>query len=639
MMLTVKKLLAISGLVLLSIVQLSAQTRPVSAELADTAMTRIWVDSPSGPGVPPKWVYDDGVILSGMKMLWQTTGDKRYYDFIKRSVDAFVNADGTIKTYSADEYNLDQVRMGSAVLMLYRVTGVEKYKKAADLIRSQLKSQPRTHEGGFWHKKIYPYQMWLDGLYMAEPFYAEYSATFGEDNWNDIADQFIWMEKHVRDDKTGLLYHAWDESKQQNWADKQTGRSRMFWGRAMGWYAMALVDVLDYFPTDHPKRAELISILNREMTALQKVQDKKTGVWWLILDMPGREKNYLEASSSAMFAYAMTKGVRKGYLPGSFLRPAEMAWAGLQKQFLERKDSGLDLTKTIGGAGLGGNPYRAGDYDYYVNEKVVTNDPKGLGAAMLAAVEMENASNLSRGAGKTVLLDDYFNHETKKDENGRTVARHDKWDEWDNGGYSLWGDVFERLGASTKTLSGEPTAADLRNADVYIIVDPDDEKEAAKPNFIESRHVKAIADWVKAGGVLVLMGNDFGNCEFDHFNSLAKEFGIQFNKDSVNHVDGSNFEMGRINIDGASPVFTGARKVYLKEISTLALTSPARSIQEWNGHQVFAIAKFGNGSVFAVGDPWLYNEYTDGRKLPRDFENLRAAQDLSRWLLDQTRRK
>src|SRR6476659_309824 len=179
----------------------------ISHQMADTAMTRLWTDSPNGAGVPPKWIYDYGVILNGMKSLWQTTGDKRYYDFIKGGVDAFVNDDGTIKTYKVEEYNLDQVRMGSAVLMLYRVTGQAKYKKAADLIRSQLKNHPRTNEGGFWHKKIYPYQMWLDGLYMAEPFYAEYSATFGEDNWDDIANQFIWAEKHTRDDKTGLLYH------------------------------------------------------------------------------------------------------------------------------------------------------------------------------------------------------------------------------------------------------------------------------------------------------------------------------------------------------------------------------------------------------------------------------------------------
>lgn len=414
-----------------------AQTEPLSAQMADTAANRVWTDSPNGAGVPPKWIYDFGVILNGEKNLWLNTGDKKYYNLIKRGVDAFVNEDGTIKTYKVEDYNLDQVLMGRSVLLLYRVTGEAKYKKAADLIRSQLKNQPRNAEGGFWHKKIYPNQMWLDGLYMGEPFYAEYAATFNETaDFDDIANQFVWIEKHTRDDKTGLLYHAWDESKKMAWADKTTGRAPMFWGRAMGWYAMALVDVLDSFPENHPRRAELINILNREMTALEKVQDKKSGVWWLILDKPNEKGNYLEASASAMFVYAMAKGVRKGYLPASFLKSANKAWAGIQKEFLTNSVGGkLTLEKTIGGAGLGGNPYRAGDYNYYIGEKIVTNDPKGIGAFLLAASEMEIVQTNRIGANKTVLLDDFFNHETKKDANGNLVAWHYKWDELSNGGF------------------------------------------------------------------------------------------------------------------------------------------------------------------------------------------------------------
>jgi unsaturated rhamnogalacturonyl hydrolase len=407
----------------------------------------------------------------------------------------------------------------------------------------------------------------------------------------------------------------------------------------MGWYAMALVDVLDFLPSDHPKRAELISILTREITALEKVQDKKSGLWWLILDKPGQDGNYFEASASCMFVYALAKSVRMGYLPSTFNRSANTAWAGIQKEFVESKDGSVNLLKTIGSAGLGGTPYRDGSFNYYVGEKTVTNDPKGVGAFLLAAVEMENLSSASIGRGKTVLLDDYFNHEMKKDDNGRMIAWHYKWDELDNGGYSIWGNVFNRYGAKTVTLSEAPTTANLRNADVYIIVDPDDEKEAAKPNFIEQPHIKAISDWVKAGGVLVMMGNDFGNCEFDHFNNLAKKFGIQFNKDSVNHVDGNKFEMGKIMIDSDSPVFKTAKKVYLKEISTLSLTSPAKPIQNWNGNKVMAIAKFGKGTVFAVGDPWLYDEYTDGRKLPADYDNFKAANDLASWLLGQAKGK
>ena len=628
--------------ILIAIVGVSAafaQSSSLSRQMADTAMNRVWIDSPHGKGIPPRWVYDYGVILNGMKTLWQATGDRRYFDFIKRGVDTFVNDDGTIKTYTVEEYNIDQVRMGGAVMMLYRVTGEAKYKKAADLLRLQLKGHPRTNEGGLWHKKIYPYQMWLDGLYMGEPFYAEYSQTFGEDNWTDITNQFIWMEKHVRDDKTGLLYHAWDESKKMPWADKATGRAPMFWGRAIGWYVMAIVDVLDYLPRDHPKRGELIAILNREMTALQKVQDKRTGTWWLILDMPDRKGNYLEASASCMFTYAMAKGVRMGYLPPSFMKSATAAWTGVQKEFLETKDGNLDLLKTIGGAGLGGNPYRDGTFEYYISEKTRTNDPKGVGAFILAAVEMETAGNVALGRGKTVMLDDYFNHEIKKDDNGSDLVWHYKWDEWDNGGYSLWGNVFNSLGATTTTLSSEPTAANLSGSSVYIIVDPDNEKESGKPNFVEPRHVKAISDWVKRGGVLVLMGNDGQNAELDRFNTLAEKFGVRFNKDRKFEVINNDYKMGAIDIAAGNAIFKTAKRIFVKEISTLSIQKPATAVITANGETVMATAKFGKGRVFAVGDPWLYNEYVDGRKLPAEYENFRAAQDLSRWLIAQAKRK
>ena len=610
-----------------------------SEKMAATAMDRLWVDSPNGRGVPPRWVYDYGVVLNGMKTLWYATGDKRYFDLIKKGVDAFVNDDGSIKTYKVDDYNLDQVRMGSAVLTVYRVTGEAKYKKAADLIRSQLKGQPRTKEGGFWHKKIYPYQMWLDGLYMAEPFYAEYSATFGEDNWDEIANQFIWMEKHVRDAKTGLLYHAWDESKQQRWADKQTGRAPMFWGRAMGWYAMALVDVLDYFPKDNSKRGQLISILNREMTAIEKVQDKKTGLWWLILDAPGKDKNYFEASASCMFTYALERGVRMGYLPTSYNASAQEAWAGIQKEFIQQNGAGVDLIKTIGGAGLGGTPYRDGSYDYYVGEKTVTNDPKGVGAYILAAVEAENEANAQVGRSKTVLLDNYFNHEIRKDDVGRTVTWHYVWNEMDLNGYSIFGNAFQSHGASLSMLLEEPTPANLANASVYVIVDPDTPKETSDPKYISQKDADVVADWVKRGGVLALFANDYGNCDLEHLNILAGKFGIQFNNDSLNHVEGNKFEQGQVVVTTPNDVLRNAKTLYLKEISSLKLSSPAKALMIHNGNMIMATAQYGKGWVFAIGDPWLYNEYTDGRKLPAEYQNFTAAKDLSRWLLEHAARK
>src|ERR1041384_2495448 len=428
-------------LVILYLVPAGAQSPSVPERMAATAMTR-WANPwETGPARTEKWSYEQGVLLKGIENVWLNTADGKYFSFIQHSIDRFVNDDGTIKTYKLDEYNLDNINEGKLLLTLFRVTEKEKYKKAADVLREQLKTPPRTHEGGFWHKKIYPYQMWLDGLYMGEPFYAEYAATFHEDAaFDDIANQFIWMEAHTRDPKTGLLYHGWDESKQQRWANPQTGLSPNFWARAIGWYAMALVDTLDYFPQGHPKRAALIAILNRLAAAIEKYQDRSTGLWYQVLDKQNEKGNYFEASAACMFVYALAKGVRHGHLPDSYLAVAQKGYEGILKRFIKKDASGqLNLEGTVGGAGLGGNPYRDGSYQYYINEKIVTNDPKGIGAFLLASSEIDMNANRAPGKGKTVTLDYYFNAETKKDVTGRVVPWHYKWEERANGGYSLWG--------------------------------------------------------------------------------------------------------------------------------------------------------------------------------------------------------
>lgn len=632
------KSIKIFALILIAALTASAQTAktgaPLSHRLADTLMNRIWVDDGTPPGIPRNWSYEQGVQLKAVEHVWYATGDPKYFNFIKSGMDFWYDKDGNLTKYDLDEYNIDHVTPGRALLTLYRVTNDQKYKKSVDLIRSQLKTHPRTKEGGFWHKKIYPWQMWLDGLYMGEPFYAEYSMVFGEDNWNDIANQFVWMEKHARDPKTGLLYHGWDESKEQRWANKETGLSPHVWGRAMGWYAMALVDTLDYFPKNHPRRAELVAILGREAEAIAKYQDKD-GLWWDIVDLQGKEKNYHESSASAMFVYSLAKGVRQGNLPEKYLNTARKGWAGIQKEFIKEKSDGtLDWEGTVSVSGLGGNPYRDGSYEYYMSEKLRTNDAKGLGPAVMAAVEMENLTLGGRiGVGKTVVLDDYFNREVRKDGS----IWHYKWEEKNHPGYYAWGEQFKSYGAQLDTLSAQPSAANLKNADVYIIVDPDTEKETEKPNFISQTDAKAIADWVKQGGVLVLMGNDFGNAEFDNWNALAKQFGIEFNKDSKLRVQNDQYEQGRVNVPEGNQIFKRARELFLKEISTLNLSGNAKSVLDWNGDKIMAVSKHGRGTVFALGDPWLYNEYVDGRKMNGLFQNHEAARELSAWLLNQAK--
>jgi len=626
-----KKFITIAFL-LSGLQQLNAQSW--SAKMAETVMN-IWKDSlEMEKGKPVKWAYDQGVILKGIEGLWLRTGEKKYFDYIQKSMDFFVNDIGDIRTYSLSNYNIDNVLCGRNLIMLYNVLGKEKYFKAASTLRDQLRTHPRTKAGGFWHKKIYPWQMWLDGLYMGEPFYAEWAKYFHEDTaFNDIAKQFILMERFARDAKTGLLYHGYDESREQQWANKTTGLSPHVWARAMGWYGMALVDVLESFPENHPKRDSLIQILSRFATAVTKYQDSKTGLWWDIIDMPGKGKNYVEASASGMLVYTLAKGVRLGFLPESFIKAAEKGYDGIIKEFIKTEDGQVNLHGTVSVSGLGGNPYRDGSFDYYMSEKVVVNDPKGVGAFLLASNEVELIPNQKTGKDKTVVLDNYFNHETRKDVTGKIVPYHYVWEEMDNNGYSLLGNIFKYNGADITTLHDAPTSGNLRNASVYIIVDPDTKKESPNPNYVQPAHADAIYNWVKEGGVLALFSNDSLNAEFKNFNTLSEKFGIHFNEDSKNRVKGNNFEEGSIIVPADHSIFKTAKEVYIKELSTLSLSKPATAVLTKDENNIIAVAKVGKGWVFAVGDPWFYNEYLDGRKLPAKYENYKAASDLVKWLL------
>jgi len=278
--------------------------------------------------------------------------------------------------------------------VLYDRTNDPRYKKVIDTLRQQLRTQPRTPEGGFWHKKIYPNQMWLDGLYMGEPFYAEYAKRFAEtEDFSDIIHQFTLASSKTYDPVTGLFRHAWDSSKQMPWADKVTGQSPHAWGRAMGWFAMAFVDALDYIPESQPGRDEMIKTLNTLVEGIVKIQDQTTGGWYQVLDRSGEQGNYIETSCTSMFTYAILKGVRKGYLDKKYLANAHMAYQGLIKNFItENEDGTINLTRVCSVAGLGGNPYRDGSYEYYINEKIRDNDPKGVAPFIMASLEYANIS-------------------------------------------------------------------------------------------------------------------------------------------------------------------------------------------------------------------------------------------------------
>ena len=338
----------------------------------------------------PKWDYVHGLVLTSFEKLYLKTNNQKYFDYVKGYADETIDSQGNIPSYKFSNYNIDMIEAGNILFFLHEKMEDKRYLIAMQTLRSQLETHPRTSEGGFWHKKIYPNQMWLDGLYMGQPFYAQYTTKFENGKkLDDVALQFEIIQKHLVDAKTGLLYHGWDESKKMDWANKSTGTSPNFWSRSLGWYAMALVDVLDYFPKDHPKRAILITYLNELSKNLAKYQDA-SGLWYQITDKGNTGGNYLEGSGSAMFTYAFAKGANKGYLPSNYKNLANNAFDGMIKELIKVSPEGLvSITQVCAVAGLGGNPYRDGSFEYYINEKKKDNDPKATGPFILAALELD----------------------------------------------------------------------------------------------------------------------------------------------------------------------------------------------------------------------------------------------------------
>ncbi|MDW3209309.1 MAG: glycoside hydrolase family 88 protein [Reichenbachiella sp.] len=344
----------------------------------------------------PKWEYSNGLVCSAMMRTYEATGKEKFLNYVKFYADSLVREDGSIKTYKKSDFNIDRINSGKILFDLYHQTGDEKYRLAIETLRDQMKDHPRLASGGFWHKKIYPDQMWLDGLYMGSPFLAEYAKEFNEPAlFDDVANQFILVDSYTWDADKQLYYHGYDDSRKQKWSNPKTGVSPNFWGRAMGWYAMALVDVLDFLPEDHAKRPEILAIINKMATGLVKYQDAETGLWWQILDRGGDEGNYLEASCSSMFSYFFLKGIEKGYLSEDYRAVANNAYEGVVKSFVKRNQDGtISLTTNCAVAGLGGNPYRDASYEYYVNEPKRDNDPKGVGPFIMASILYNNQNQV-----------------------------------------------------------------------------------------------------------------------------------------------------------------------------------------------------------------------------------------------------
>ena len=335
-----------------------------------------------------QWQYD--IALLGLAIDQLGDVDARYSRYMERYIGSYVSTDGVVQGYDPEEFNIDRIRPAINLIVLYKRTGQERFSKALNLFVDQMERHPRTPSGLFWHKKIYPNQSWLDGAFMACPFLCQYAREFDQPQWFDeVTFQLCRMYQNHLDRTTGLLYHAVDESKQMAWADPETGHSPHFWGRAMGWYMMALVDVLDFLPAQHPRRNEVVSILQSCARSVLPFRDEKSKCWFQVLNMGGHAGNYLEGSCSSMFTYVFAKGANKGYLDEAYHLYAVESFEGIVKHLVRKDGDGYySLQQICGACGLGGNPYRDGSYGYYVNEKVVENDAKGLAPFIMAALEL-----------------------------------------------------------------------------------------------------------------------------------------------------------------------------------------------------------------------------------------------------------
>jgi unsaturated rhamnogalacturonyl hydrolase len=347
-------------------------------------------------GTRARWEYTHGLFSYALVTLGNASGQGDILDYGERLASTFVTPEGQIRTFRKEEYNIDLIPPGRTLYHLYRKTGDARYQQAIEVLMDQLHTHPRTSEGGFWHKQRYPYQMWLDGLYMGSPFLAEYAVAFNKpEHLEDVVLQIKLMDRHSYDAAKGLHYHAWDEKRAQDWANKETGCSPNFWSRSIGWYGMALVDCLDYIPATQEDGEFVVSILRRVADGIVRYQDPKTGLWWQVTDQGDRKGNYLESTASSMFVYILAKGINNGYLPRDTYLPAlQKGYEGIIRDFIREDGKGrIDLTQCCEVAGLGytnsKGMKRDGSFDYYVSEPIISNDLKGVGPFLFAGVEME----------------------------------------------------------------------------------------------------------------------------------------------------------------------------------------------------------------------------------------------------------
>lgn len=437
-------------------------------------------------------------------------------------------------------------------------------------------------------RQTVPGKVPLYSLNLAAPFYAEYASLFDQPgDFAAITQWFATTERVARSPRNGA--------------------------RNMGRYIMALADTLPYYPENDPGRAKLLRLLNQSAAFIVRYQDQKSGLWRRTLEEPGSlsNGNFLEPSASCMFVYALQKAVRLGYLPEHYSQNASRAWQTIVSQYVKTNSDG---TVTL----------------------TVSDDAISIGAFMLAASEMEMAPQATLAHGQTVMMDAWFNSQQRTNAAGQKKYFHYKWSDFSNSGFSLLGHIFKSHGAKLAMLTEAPTLAGLRDAQIYFIVSPDIPKWNPHPNPIQPQDAEQIADWVKQGGVLVLMENDPANANIDGMNVIADQFGIHFDKVLKHHVVDPHYGPGFIPAKGTGPIFHHPHTLYMKDTCAISVKAPATALFSDKEGPVIASSKYGKGMVVAVIDPWLYNEYTDNRKTHPEQQNFAAGQEFALWLIQQT---
>ncbi|HXK60899.1 MAG TPA: glycoside hydrolase family 88 protein [Acidobacteriota bacterium] len=372
--------IALLALSLCRILTATSADTPLAVQFADWILAT-WPDPTTLTN--KGWEYNNGIILHGIAKVHEKNGDPRYLDYIKRFVDAYLTEEGTVAL--RPEHNLDTIQPGVLLLFLYERTGEEKYRRGADYVRAAFDRFPKNSEGGFWHKNRYPDEMWVDGIYMTAPFLVKYGRLFEtrSDCFDIALFQTTLCARHTQDPATGLLRHAWDSDRNAAWAEPQTGVSPEVWSRGMGWFAMALVDMLEYLPAHHPGRSGLIEMFRKVAAGVKQTQDPVTGLWYQVMDKGGLADNWHETSGSGMFVYALKVGIDRNYLPGEYQEVVTKAWQGLKSKVTYRPDGSPVISDAVEGMGV------QDSYDGYINKKRVQNSAHALCAILMASTAVE----------------------------------------------------------------------------------------------------------------------------------------------------------------------------------------------------------------------------------------------------------